>query len=108
VAYLRCPQEQLAAIEDWDAYAYAPIENHCLANGCFLEEGRLWRDVDRLKEIPITLVNGRYDVICPPITAYRLHKRLPNSRLVILEHAAHVVWEGGTCKSCLHAVAEFE
>jgi proline iminopeptidase len=108
VAFLRCPQEQLEALEDWDPYAYALIENHYLAHGCFLEEGQLWRDVDRLKDIPITLVNGRYDVICPPITAYRLHERLPNSKLDIVEQAGHALWEGGTYKSFLQAVAEFE
>lgn len=108
VAFLQCTPEQLAALEDWDPHAYALIESHYLAHGCFPEEGQLWRDVDRLKDIPITLVNGRYDVICPPITAYRLHERLPNSKLVIVERAGHALWEGGTYKSFLQAVAESE
>jgi proline iminopeptidase len=108
IAFLECPQERLAGLKNWDAYAYALIENHYLANGCFLEEGQLWRDVDRLKDIPIILVNGRYDVICPPITAYRLHKRLPKSKLIIVERAGHALWEDGTYQTYLQAVAELE
>jgi proline iminopeptidase len=98
----------LESLEDWDAYAYALIENHYLAHGCFLEEGQLLRDLDRIKDVPMTLVNGRYDVICPPVTAYRLHERLPNSKLIIVERAGHALWEDGTYRSYLEAVAEFE
>jgi len=41
----------------------------------FLAEGQLLRDAGRLAEIPVVIVQGRYDVICPPITAWELHRR---------------------------------
>ncbi len=92
IALLECSDERLMTMfYDWDPYAYALIENHYLSRACFLEEGQLFRDVDRIKDIPITIVNGRYDVICPPITAYRLHQLLPQSKLVIVEAAGHSI-----------------
>ena len=37
----------------------------------------------------MTIVKARYDVVCPPITAYKLHKLLPKSKLIIVERAGH-------------------
>jgi proline iminopeptidase len=79
-----------------------------MTNGCFLEEGQLLRDADRLKDIPITLVNGRYDMICPPVTAYRLHKKLPHSKLVIVEGAGHWMGDPPVQEAMLKAMRELE
>jgi proline iminopeptidase len=101
-------EELVDPFGDWNPLAFSLIENHYMANRCFLEEEQLLRDAGRIKGIPVTLVNGRYDVVCPPITAYRLHKRLPGSKLVIVESAGHSVGEPGIRQALLHAVAEFE
>jgi proline iminopeptidase len=83
-------EEDVAAeLEGWDPLSFSRIENHYMANGCFVEEGQLLRDLPRLAAIPTVIVQGRYDVICPPITAWRVHQRLPRSRLVMLENAGH-------------------
>jgi proline iminopeptidase len=60
-----------------------------MANGCFLEEGQLLKNAYKLKDIPIVMVNGRYDVICPPINAFRLKQKLPHAKLVFAECAGH-------------------
>ena len=78
--------------EEEDPYAFALFENYYMAQRCFLEEGQLLRDVGRLAGIPTWIVNGRYDVICPPRTAHRLHRRIPGSRLILAEAAGH--WMG--------------
>ena len=74
----------------------------------FFEEGQLLRDAYKLKDIPITMINGRYDMICPPVMAWRLHKTLPKSKLIIIEEAGHSEGEPGTTKALVEAVAEFE
>ena len=79
-----------------------------MANNCFLEEGQLLQNADKLKDIPIILVNGRYDVICPPIAAYRLHQKLPKSKLFIVERAGHSSMEPGIKRQLLLAVKQFE
>jgi proline iminopeptidase len=90
---LYLPDEAVARIwETEDPYAFALFENYYMANHCFLEEGQLLRDAEALQGIPTYIVNGRYDVLCPPITAYALHQKLPGSKLVIAESSGH--WMG--------------
>jgi proline iminopeptidase len=81
-----------AIFKDEDPYAFALFENYYMANRCFLEEGQLLRDAHFLAGIPTYIVNGRYDAICPPRTAYELHEALPGSKLVIAEASGH--WMG--------------
>jgi proline iminopeptidase len=86
----------------------AVIENYYMANRCFLEEGELLDKAHRLENIPITMVNGRYDMICPPIFAFRLHERIPHSKLVIAEKSGHSMDEKEIERALLQAVREFE
>ncbi len=90
------------------AVAFGVLENYYMANNCFLEEGQLFRDAPKIKDIPAVIVNGRYDMICPPITAYRLHQRLPNSRLIIAEGAGHWMGEPPIEQALLRAMRDFE
>jgi proline iminopeptidase len=57
---------------------------------------------------PLTIINGRYDAICPPLTAYRLHKKLPNSTLVIGEKAGHPTLEPGIEAALVKAMKALE
>jgi len=82
-----------AAITQWarshDSYAFSLIENYYMANHCFLQENQLWNNLDKIKHIPTSIVNGRFDIPCRPITAYRLHKSMPGSKLIIVEAEGH-------------------
>jgi proline iminopeptidase len=93
---------------DTFAYTLGLMENYYMANSCFLEPNQLLRDADKIKEVPITLINGRYDMICPPLAAYRLHQRLPRSKLIIVEKAGHSAGEQPIEIALLTAVKEFE
>jgi proline iminopeptidase len=57
------------------------IEQHYIQNGCFLKEGELIRRAHELT-MPVFIAQGRYDTVCPPITAYELYNELPNSSLI--------------------------
>ncbi len=98
IGALQTPPEYIARLEIKTSEAAKGVctlglfENTYMAHRCFLEEGQLWRDLGKIRDIPMTIVNGRYDAICPPVTAYRLHKELPRSTLVIAEGAGH--WMG--------------
>jgi len=106
---LEIPDERIDAIlEEHDFFAFSLLENYYMANGCFLEEGQLFRDAEKIRHIPAVLVNGRYDMICPPATAYRLHQLLPNSKLVIVEGAGHWMGDKPIEKALLEAMKEFE
>ena len=65
------------------ALAFALIENHYFVNKGFLEnENQLLDNVDIIRNIPTIIIQGRYDVVCPPTTAYELHSKWPESELV--------------------------
>jgi proline iminopeptidase len=76
-------------LDSWDPASFSLIENHYMANRCFLNEGQLMRHAGKLAGIPTVIVHGRYDVICAPRIAYELHKAIRGSRLVIVEAAGH-------------------
>jgi proline iminopeptidase len=61
--------------------AFSVLENHYMMNGCFLEEGQLLREAGKIAGIPAFIANGRYDVICPPVTAHALANRLKTVKL---------------------------
>ncbi|MFZ5518178.1 MAG: prolyl aminopeptidase [Candidatus Zhuqueibacterota bacterium] len=109
IAFLDMPDDRLEKIlEQWPFYAFSLIENHYMANGCFLAERQLLNNTDKIASIPTIIINGRYDVICPPITAYTLHKKLPRSTLWIIEAAGHSSSEPGVKSALVRAAKKFE
>ena len=73
--------------------ALSKVENHYFVNDCMLREGQLLRDSRVLKNVPITIVQGRYDMVCPVTGAYELAAVLPHAKLVIVESAGHASTE---------------
>jgi proline iminopeptidase len=109
VAFLTISDEDVEkGVVEGDPMAFSRIENHYMSHDCFLEDGQLLRDAGKLKDIPAIIVNGRYDVICPPKTAYRLHKALPKSQLWIIEGAGHAGSEPGIQAALVRAARTFE
>ena len=91
-----------------EIYTNAIIEIYYSTNRCFLEEGQLLRDIGRIRDIPTIIVNGRYDIVCPPYTAYLLHKELPKSKLIITEESGHLLSEKPNERELIKAMREFE
>lgn len=90
VAQLEENDEHVAEmLARWNPYDFSLIENHYMINHCFLKEGQLLNNAGVLKNVPTYIVQGRYDVICPPISAYRVHQAIPGSKLVITEACGH-------------------
>lgn len=89
-------------------FSLALLENYYMANNCFLEEGQLLKNAHLLEGIPTIIVNGRYDMICPPINAYRVHRLIPGSKLVIAEMAGHSMAQKPIERALLRAMREFE
>ena len=101
------PPEPDNAQTDATALAVARLEAHYFRNLGFFEPGQLLRHVDRLADIPALIVQGRYDVICPPATAIRLHQAWPQSQLLIVEDAGHSAFEPGIETALLRAMNDF-
>jgi proline iminopeptidase len=77
------------------AYAMARIEVHYFLNNRYQPEDQLLRRMQRIARIPATIVQGRYDLLCPPTTATQLHQAWPGSRLIIVDDAGHSATEQG-------------
>lgn len=108
VTMVPSPQRANAFARDDYALAFARIEAHYFINGGFMEEdGQLLRDVHKIAHIPGTIVQGRYDVVTPPISAWELHKVWPKSKLVIAPDAGHAVSEPSITTALLDATDHY-
>jgi proline iminopeptidase len=77
------------------ALAFALIENHYFVNKGFLEhENQLIESgIDIIRNIPTTIVQGRYDIVCPMTTAWELAKNWPEAKLIVAPSSGHTAFE---------------
>lgn len=68
---------------------FSVLENYYMMNGCFLDDDQLLREADKVAHIPTFIVNGRFDAICAPKTAYALSKKLTTVKIEF-PNAGHV------------------
>ena len=73
----------------------ARMEVHYMRCNQFEPNDALMRGVERVRHIPCAIVQGKYDLLCPPITAWALHRAWPESTLHIIEDAGHSAFEPG-------------
>ncbi len=101
------PAEPDDVSSDATALAVARLEAHYFHHRGFFEPDQLLRDVGRLHPIPALIVQGRYDVVCPPLTAIRLQQAWPQAQLQIIEDAGHSAFEPGIEAALLGAMNRF-
>ena len=83
------------------------IEGHYIRNDFFLAPEQLVREAHRLKDIPGVIVQGRYDLLCPPKAAYALSEAWGDKcRLQIMDKAGHAITEPGVMDALTAAVGE--
>ncbi len=94
--------------EDRFAEAIARIECHYFVNrGFFARPDQLLEGVARIRDIPTVIVQGRYDVVCPPVSAWDLHQRWPEAELQIIPDAGHAASEPGIVDALVRATDRF-
>ncbi len=90
------------------ALAFALIENHYFVNKGFLDnENQLLDNIDIIRDIPSVIIQGRYDMVCPPTTAYELHDRWPESKLIIAPFSGHSAFEKEITHELIKATNDF-
>ena len=90
------------------ADAFARIECHYFVNKGFFEpEDQLLRNVDRIRHIPAVIVQGRYDVVCPMISAWELHRVWPEAEFIVVPDAGHSMMEPGIRSALIEATDKF-
>lgn len=90
------------------AAAFSRIECHFFINGIFLEDGFILKKAAALEKIPMHIVQGRYDVVCPAVSAWELHQALPASDLRIMGDAGHSMGEVSIAKELVKFTEKYK
>lgn len=103
------PDPQVASTFYGDDYAlaFARIENHFFVHAGWMDDGQLIRDAHKLRAIPAVIVQGRYDVCCPPQTAWDLHRAWPEAEFHMVEGEGHAYSQPGILHHLIEATDRF-
>ncbi len=89
------------------AIGLARIEAHYFVNNGFLDKDALLAGIGRLHGIPGIIVQGRYDMVCPVVSAHQLHAAWPESKIHVIADAGHSAWEPGIQAALVEATESF-
>jgi proline iminopeptidase len=90
------------------ALGLARMEAHYFAHNIFLPDNALLANVGRIRHLPAVIVQGRYDAVCPIVSAHELHQAWPEARYVVVPDAGHSAWEPGIRAELVRATEEFK
>ncbi|HKU90743.1 MAG TPA: prolyl aminopeptidase [Steroidobacteraceae bacterium] len=109
LSYIKMNQDAVKKYGDPEfAAAFARIECHYFVNGGWLErENQLLDDVHKIRHIPATIVQGRFDVVCPMRTAWALHKAWPEADFRVVPDSGHSAFEPGTARELIKATDRY-
>jgi proline iminopeptidase len=93
---------------DASALAIARIEAHYFLHRAFLEGEELLTELARIRHLPCTIVQGRYDIVCPTVTADTLARAWPEAEYIIVPDAGHSVREPGIARELVAAVKRMQ
>ncbi|MGA7803239.1 MAG: prolyl aminopeptidase, partial [Bradyrhizobium sp.] len=82
------------------------MEAHYFANDCFMRPEQLLDEAVKLAGIPGVIVQGRYDLLCPPSTSHALAARWPDTEIRIVEEAGHSLYDPGVRNAVMKAIAD--
>jgi len=97
----------LASLQSGGALPSTPsMEAHYFQNDCFMAPNQLLAEADRLKDIPGIIVQGRYDLLCPPATSHALAARWHEAEIRFVEDAGHSLYDPGVRDAVMRAIAD--
>jgi proline iminopeptidase len=105
---LPSPETVAYFASDAVALGLARIEAHYFKHGIFMPDNALLEGVERIRNIPAVIVQGRYDAVCPIVTADDLHRAWPEAEYIVVPDAGHSAWEPGICAELVRATERFK
>ena len=105
---LPSPETVAAFSEDSMAGALAAIEAHYFVNHLFLAPNALLDNIDRIRDVPGAIVQGRYDMVCPIATADDLHRAWPEADYVVVPDSGHSAMDPGVRAALVRATEKFK
>lgn len=88
--------------------ARARVQIHYIKHQCFVGQRDLLEESKKLSHIPTIIVQGRYDMVCPPITAWQLRQSMPHAEFHMIADAGHSAMEPGTRAALVAATEQFK
>jgi proline iminopeptidase len=82
------------------------MEAHYFANDCFMRANQLLDDAGKLNGIPGIIVQGRYDLLCPPATSHALASKWPEAELRLVQGGGHTLYDPGVRNAVMKAIAD--
>jgi proline iminopeptidase len=82
------------------------MEAHYFQNDCFMKPNQLLTDAEKLKDVPGIIVQGRYDLLCPPASAHALGAAWPASEIRVVEAAGHSLYSSGVRDAVMRSIAD--
>jgi proline iminopeptidase len=105
---LPSPETVAYFASDVVALGLARIEAHYFSHDIFLPQNSLLEHIGRLRNIPAVIVQGRYDAVCPIVTADEVHQAWPEAEYLVIPDAGHSAWEPGICAQLVKAAEMFK
>lgn len=90
------------------ALSLSKIACHYAVNKYFIKENFILDNIQNIGKIPVTIIHGRYDMVCPIENAYALHQNWPKSNLIIIKDAGHSSRDPGIMHALIHVVNNFK
>ena len=101
---VRLDQDSLTSSRSLPATPF--MEAHYFQNDCFLRPGQILDDAGKLKGIPGIIVQGRYDLLCPPATSHALGAVWREAEIRFVEGAGHTLYDPGIRDAVMKAIAD--
>lgn len=85
----------------------ARVQLHYLSHHGFSDGDQVLARIDEIRHIPAKIIQGRYDMVCPPYTAHELHRAWPEAQFMMIPDAGHSAMEPGTIRALMLAAQSF-
>ena len=87
--------------------ARARVQLHYIKDECFIDGKKILEEAKKLKDIPTTIIQGRYDMVCPPITAFELYQHMPHANFIMVPDAGHSASEPSMTHELVKATNQY-
>jgi proline iminopeptidase len=94
--------------QDATEIARARVQIHYIQHDCFVDGTAMLNDCAKLADIPTIIVQGRYDMVCPPKSAWELSCAMPHAEFHIIQDAGHSAMEVGVTSALISATEKFK
>ena len=88
--------------------ARARIQIHYIQNNCFIDGDAILKASSQLAHIPTVIVQGRYDMVCPPKSAWELSQAMPHAEFYMIQDAGHSAMEVGITSALVAATKRYK